>query len=141
MAKKIESRTTTGHKMQLRSWLVELLMLRRHKKMLPSFFWREPKYKWQYTNEVKSVSKFIKKYGEHSVAIVIIENRQLDTALSYGELEFYLQNRQAKIEKFLSIKDKSSVAKIEKNKGVDKREPKIIKRKSRLFERLNQIEK
>ena len=88
--KKIASRTTPGHNMQARSWITELVMLRSNMGQLPPYFWREPKWKWRYTNEVKAASKFIKRYGESTVVKIVCANRQLATLASYGELEFLL---------------------------------------------------
>lgn len=133
------STTTPGHNMQLRSWLAELVMLRANKGPLKPYFWRDVRWKWRYTNEVKAVSKYIKTYGE-AVVVAVAADSKVNTFTDYARLEFLLQNEAAKYTRLPSIKDSSPVVDIVKITGVDLREQRNIKRKKSLFEKLSELE-
>jgi hypothetical protein len=137
---KIASSTTPGHRMFVRSWLAELIMRRSFAGRLPPYFWRETKWKWRYTNEVKAISKFIKKFGEDMVLKIVCENKKLKTAASYGELEYLLQEEEAKLKRLALPKDTSPVINEAPASHVDLREPRVVSKKKGLFERLNDFE-
>ena len=138
---RVPSQTTPGHKMQVRSWLAELVMLRRHQGRLPPYFWRENKWKWRYTNEVKAASKFIKAYGEPTVTKVVCREKRLETLTSYGDLEFLLQAEQESLRQLALPKDLSEAPPVVKTKGPDLRPTSPISQKKTLFDTLAEFEK
>lgn len=141
MPKKVQSRTTPNHKMQLRSWLAELVMLRSNRgRPLPPFFWRDTRWKWKYTHEVKAISKFIKQYGDNIVASVITNNRKIITARDYATMEFNLQNAVAINQRLSSPKDTTPVKYEDFSNLKDLREKKNVVRKKTLFEKLKEWE-
>lgn len=138
--KTVQSSTTPGHKMQLRSWLVELVMLRASGGRLPPYFWKEQKWKWRYTNEIKAVSKFIKTYGELAVLNAVLNNRELSTFSSYGDIEFLLQKEDELVKKQLTPKDYTEVKPLAPLSDEDYREPVSFVKKKSLFDRLRELE-
>lgn len=140
MARKVKSATTPNHKMQLRSWLAELVMLRSNRgRPLPPYFWRDNRWKWAYTREVKAVSKFIKSYGENIVVSVAC-NKKIHTFTDYANLEFHLQNEQASVERLARPKDLGEVMNEDAGVVEDLREPRSFAIKKTLFERLAELE-
>lgn len=139
-AKKVSSTSTPGHKMLVRSWLTELVMIRANKgHPLKPYFWRDPRWKWKYTNEVKAASKFIKKYGESLVVRIVCDNK-INTFTDYGNLEFLLQNEQARIDRLTIPKDLSQIENEAVEVVEDLREPRSFAIKKTLFERLAELE-
>jgi hypothetical protein len=137
--KGIESSTTPGHIMQVRSWLAELVMVRAHGN-LPPYFWREQRWKWIYANELKAVTKFIKKFGETVVAKTVCDNRKIHSFAHYAELEYSLQ-READAQYKLSLpKDTTPIKNEDRGSDVDLREPRSVVSKKGLFERLSELE-
>ena len=139
-AKKVNSTSTPGHKMFIRSWLAELVMTRANRgRPLKPYFWRDTRWKWRYTNEVKAASKFIKKYGEALVVRVVCDHK-INTFTDYGNLEFLLQNEQARIDRLSIPKDLSKVENEDPGVVEDLREPRSFSIKKTLFERLAELE-
>ena len=139
MSKRKElSNTTPGHKMLIRSWLAELVMLRQHA-TLPAYFWRDTRWKWNYMREVKAISKFIKNYGELAVVSIACD-RHIKTFSNYGNIEFLLQNEKAKIERLNSLKDLSPIISEATQVTEDLREPRSFIIRKSLFERLEELE-
>ncbi len=134
---KIQSLTTPGHKMLARSWISELVMWRANFGHLPPYFWRQTKWKWRYTNEVKAASKFIKKYGESTVVKIVCANKKLQTLASYGELEFLLQAEQDRLKRLATPKDNTPVIDKVRAPIEDLRGPRSINTKKGLFEKLD----
>lgn len=138
---KIQSLSTPGHNMFVRSWLAELVMTRANKgQKLKPYFWRDSRWKWKYTSEVKAVSKFIKKYGEAAVVKVVSENRKIFTFASYGEMEVLLQKEHGRIERLLLPKDNTEVTSEEPEVVTDLRGPRLSISKKGLFQRLAELE-
>ena len=137
-SRKIQSQTTPGHRMQIRSWLAELVLWRANRGRLPPYFWRNTKWKWKYTNEVKAASKFIKKYGEATVTKIVCFNKKLTTLTSYGELEFLLQAEEARLKRLAAPKDTTILIDEAPVVLEDLREPRIVSKKKGLFERLDE---
>ena len=127
MAKKIkvQSQTTNGHKMQLRSYIAELMLIRQFGLgSLHPYFWRHKYWKGLYMKEVRAVSKFLKSYGERAV-VTVANNVQINTFTNYAELEFFLQKESA-----------GYTYEVE-----DLREPRFFVRKKGLFEQLDEFER
>lgn len=137
--KGVQSMTTPGHIMQLRSWLAELVMVRSSNGRLPEYFWRDTRWKWRYGNEVKAVSKFIKKYGEDVVVKVVCGN-PIKSFTDYAELEFLLQKEAEAKKRLASPKDTTPVTNEERRDLPDLREPRSVVSKKTLFERLAELE-
>lgn len=138
--KSVQSMTTPGHMMQLRSWLAELAMVRSTNGRLPEFFWRDTRWKWRYANEVKAVSKFLKKYGEDVVVKVVCGNKTIKSFTDYAELEFLLQKEAEVKQRLASPKDTTPVKNEERRDTIDLREPRSVVSKKKLFERLAELE-
>lgn len=137
--KGIESITTPGHVMQVRSWLAELVMVRSLGE-LPPYFWRDQRWKWKYANEVKAVTKFIKKYGEGVVAKAVCDDKKIKSFADYAHLEYSLQ-READAQHKLSLpKDTTPVKNEDRRPIADLREPRSVVSKKGLFERLSELE-
>lgn len=137
---RINSSTTPGHKMLLRSWLAELAMTRSNRgSPLPAYFWRDGRWKWKYGQEVKAASKFIKKYGQAIVVSVVIDNC-INTFSDYGNMEFFLQREFDSICRMAAPKDNTVAEKEQKKEIVDIREPKIFPKKKGVFEKLSEFE-
>lgn len=124
--------------MQPRSWIAELVMLRAGGR-LPPYFWRDTKWKWKYTHEVKAASKFIKAYGESTVVKIVIANKKLTTLTSYGELEYLLQNEADRLRRLALPKDTSPLRDEVCVKGEDLRTPRPFVRKLTLLEKLDEL--
>lgn len=140
MASKRNSLTTPGHKMQERSALAELVMLRSYLR-LPPYFWRDSRWKWKYTQEVKAISKFIKKYGLDVVSKILRRNYISTVAKDYGNIEVLLQREMDSISRLAMTKDTTEVKaetlpEVEDLRGA---RPSFVKKKT-LFERLSEIE-
>jgi len=139
-SKKRKSITTPGHLMAVRNSLTELMMFRSFFGKLPAYFWRDTRWKWRYTQEVKAISKFIKKYGEDLVAEVIIKN-YITTAKDYSNLEVLLQREMDRISRLLRPKDTSKMEAEVDEEIKDLRESRPSVCKKSLFERLSDIER
>ena len=139
LASKYSSRTTPGHKMNSRTWLAELLVLRSNDFMLPENFWKTPKYKWHFANEIKSISKFIKAYGEKLVSHLIL-NTTITTFTDYAFVEFLIQNELAKAARLDSPKDTSELNSEDISPIKDLRESRKNFHKQGLFLRLKELE-
>ena len=142
MAKKIKSiksLTTPNHMMQLRSWLAELVMVRSSDGRLPEYFWRDTRWKWKYSNEVKAVTKFIKKFGE-AVVIKVTCDTRIKSFADYGELEYLLQKESEAKQRLSLPKDTTEVKNEEHQELTDLREPRSVVSKKNLFERLSELE-
>lgn len=142
MAKKIKSiksLTTPNHMMQLRSWLAELAMVRSSNGRLPEYFWRDTRWKWKYANEVKAVTKFIKKYGEDVVVKVACGN-PIKSFAEYGELEFLLQKESEAKQRLSLPKDTTPIKNEDTQDIADLRGPRSVVSKKNLFERLAELE-
>lgn len=142
MAKRttIKSSTTPNHRMNLRSWLAELVMIRANRgSLLPPFFWRDARWKWKYTNEVKAASKFIKKFGEALVVKVVADN-PVTTFSDYGNMEFLLQSELDILMRHMLPKDFSPVVDEDQEEIEDIRGPRIINKQKGLFSRLYELE-
>jgi hypothetical protein len=137
--KSIQSLTTPNHHMQLRSWLAELVMVRSTNGRLPEYFWRDTRWKWRYGNEVKAVTKFIKKYGE-SVVVKVVCNNPVKSFTDYAELEFLLQKEYEAKQRLAIPKDTTPVMNEERRDLTDLREPRSVVSRKNLFERLSEIE-
>ena len=136
MPVKVQSQTTPGHKMQVRSWLSELVMLR-SQGALPSYFWRDSRWRGNYTSEVRAVSKFIKAGGELSL-IKIAENRAIVTWTDYALVQYLLTQEMNRFKKAMLPKDRSPVENFS-YEDTDLRETKFqIKNKS-TFEKLDSL--
>lgn len=136
----ILSLTTPNHKMQLRSWLAELVMTRAYPGQLPPFFWREQKWKWIYSNEVKAITKFINKYGESAVAKTLIDNRQIKSAGKYSDIEYLLQHEAERLNRLAKPKDFSPIEPVVELRDLeDVRDFKTTVKKG-LFERMRELE-
>jgi len=136
MAVKVLSRTTPNHKMQVRSWLAELVMLR-SLGSLPAFFWRDRRWKGKHTSEVRAVSKFIKSSNE-STLIKIAENRDVVTWTDYAFVQFLLQQELDKMRRFMLPKDRTPVEEIV-TEFEDLREEKFGRKKKSLFEQIDNL--
>lgn len=139
MAKSIQSLTTPNHKMQLRSWLAELVMTRAYVGQLSPYFWREQKWKWIYANEVKAATKFLKKFGESAVAKVLIDNRNIKSVAKYAEIEYLLQNEAERLVRLARPKDISPIEVSEPKNTIDLRDF-STKTKIGLFDKLGELE-
>lgn len=137
--KKLESLTTPGHMMQVRSWIAELMMVRYHKGQLPPYFWRDGRWKWRYANEMKAVTKFIKKYGE-GVVLKVICDAKINSFASYAELEFHLQREFEAQARLALPKDTTEVVNEVRDVSTDLREPRSVVSKRGLFDRLAELE-
>lgn len=137
---RLPSATTTNHKMQVRSWVAERMMIRQFGKALGPYFWRENRWKWKYMQEVKAATKFIKAYDEDMVLKVVCENKKLVTLASYGGIEFLLQNEQARLDRLSKKKDTSPVTYEVHASGEDLRGPRSTSRRTGLFDRLDNME-
>lgn len=140
MAKTIKSNTTPGHKMQVRSWLVELVMMRANPGRLFPYYWRDQRYKWIYTNEIKAVSKFIKTYGEPLVVSVTIDNREITSFSGYADVEYLLQKAAARQERLSAPKDTSEHILPTGPVLADVRDVTVSNKRHGLFDRLKQLE-
>lgn len=137
---KVSSQTTAGHKMQLRSYIAELMLIRQYGlDSLSPYFWRHKYWRGLYTKEVRAVSKFLKSYGPLAV-VTVANNIQINTFTNYAELEFFLQKEAAKIYRLTQPKDTSKI-KNETCEVKDLREPRFFIKKKGLFEKLNELEK
>jgi len=137
---KVQSQTTDGHKMQLRSYIAELMLIRQYgKSSLRPYFWRHKFWKGIYTREVRAVSKFLKSYGPRAV-VSVASNVQINTFTNYAELEFFLQKESARGFRLAQPKDTSKI-KNETYEVEDLREPRFSIRKKGLFEKLDEFEK
>lgn len=136
--KSVQSRTTPGHYMQLRSWLAELLCIRQFGR-LPPWFWRDVRYKFRYSNEIKSITKFLKVYGEPTVVTAILDNREITTLADYGKAEVFLQREQNIRNKRALAKDTSLPIKKDNAATEDLRDSKPQTHKLSLFEKLDRI--
>ncbi len=143
MAKKavFPSLTTPGHRMELKTWLVEIIMVRANKGVkLPAKFWSDSRWKWKFVNELKAVTKSIKRYGEGPI-IRAVYSRHLTTFTSYGELEVALQAEDERAKRLKAPKDLTESKPIEIEQLPDLRENKPAKKKAGLFDRLTDMEK
>jgi len=104
---KLPSATTPNSFLPVRQWLAELVMYRKHKGRLPEAFWKVQKFKWQFVNELKAVSTFIKRYGEDVVKFVVVANKDIQTFTSYGDVEVKLQKAVERLNRIMSPKDDS----------------------------------
>lgn len=139
MAKKIKSLTTPDHKMAIKSYLAELVMVRQYSFSLPPYFWRYNKWKWEYTRTVQAIGKFIKNYGIDNVAKVIKAN--YISKIDYGNMEYLLQSELERQNRILKPKDISGVRAEVHSSCEDVREPRPLPvRKKGLFERMGEIE-
>lgn len=132
------SRTTPSHVMQLRAWLAETLCIRQFGFNLPSEFWKLPKYKFKFAAEIKSVSKFIKKYGEGPVVRAILDNKKLTSMSDYASAEFYIQNDIASLERLRKPKD-TSKHEVKINNNVEDLRTEIPTTKESLFTKLDRM--
>ncbi len=133
---KIPSQTTPHHKMQLRSWLAELAMIRTFGKLKP-YFWRDSRWRGYYTREVRAVSKFIKSYGPKAIVVVACDP-SIITFTNYAELEYFLQREHRKEVLRRQPKDFTETEYL-KEETEDLREPRIKTKSKGLFERLDDI--
>lgn len=137
---KVSSQTTAGHKMQLRSYIAELMLIRQYGiKSLSPYFWRHKYWKGLYTKEVRAVSKFLKSYGAKAV-VAVASNIKITTFTDYAELEFFIQREATGLARLSKLKDTSEI-KNETYEVKDLREPRFSIRKKGLFEKLNEFEK
>jgi len=137
---KVLSQTTHGHKMQLRSYIAELMLIRQYGlTSLQPYFWRHKYWRGLYTKEVRAVSKFLKTYGPRAV-VAVANNIQINTFTNYAELEFFLQKEAAKEYRLTQPKDTSKVND-EAIEVQDLREPRFFVKKKGLFEALDEFEK
>jgi hypothetical protein len=137
---KVLSETTSGHKMQLRSYLAELMLIRQYGlSSLSPYFWRHKFWRGLYTKEVRAISKFLKSYGPRAV-VEVASNPFITTFTNYAELEFFLQKESAKDYRLAQPKD-TSIIKNETDEVQDLREPRFFVKKKGLFEKLNEFEK
>ncbi len=114
-------------------------MTRAYPGQLSPYFWREQKWKWIYANEVKAVTKFLKKYGDGAVAKTLIDNRQIKSVAKYAELEYMLQNEAERLVRLAVPKDNSPIEVSEKEDLPDLRDFTTRTRKG-LFERISELE-
>lgn len=124
--------------MQLRSWLAELLCIRQFGK-LPPWFWRDTRYKFRYGSEIKSISKFIKIYGEQIVVMALLNNRELTSLADYAKAEVYLQREQNLRSKRALKKDTSLPIKKEVGECVDLRDARNCNSTQGLFSKLDRM--
>ena len=137
---KVQSQTTDGHKMQLRSYIAELMLIRQFGLgSLHPYFWRHKYWRGLYTKEVRAVSKFLKSYGDRAV-VTVANNVQINTFTNYAELEFFLQKESAGYSRLSQPKDTSKI-KNETYEVEDLREPRFFVRKKGLFEKLDELER
>lgn len=137
---KVQSQTTQGHKMQLRSYIAELMLVRQYGlSSLRPYFWRHKYWRGLYTKEVRAVSKFLKSYGPRAV-VTVANNVQINTFTNYAELEFFLQKEAARDNRLAQPKDTSDIRN-ETCEVEDLREPRFFIKKKGLFEKLNEFEK
>lgn len=145
MAKKktasFKSHSTPGHQMDLSCWLVELAMTRKNLGVrLPSYFWREVKYKFMFINELKAVKKFIKEYGERAILEISLRE-YITTYRDYALMQVFLQRIKEREERLALPKDISEVQPEITSIGPDLREARpVIKKKIGLFDRLKEIQ-
>lgn len=138
MAKKRRARfdsvSTPGHKQDTAQYIVELNMMRKNRGPLPQYFWRQQRFKWNYSREIKAVKHFTKKYGE-SKALRIALQYPLVTWTKYADVEVHFQ-RLEELEKLRALpKDTSEVKKENEMEAEDLRD---FSPKSKVF-RLSQI--
>jgi hypothetical protein len=133
----IQSRTTPGHKMQLRAFVAETLFIRQHGK-LPPYFWQQTRYKFRDGMEIKAASKFIKIYGEAILMIVVLNNRELTTLTDYAKAEVYLQQEKNRRELRKLAKDVTAPEHIKKI-GVEDLRTNVTKRPMGLFSKLEKL--
>ena len=137
---KVQSQTTDGHKMLLRSYIAELMLIRQYGiSSLRPYFWRHKFWKGLYTKEVRAISKFLKSYGNKAV-VEVANNVHITTFTNYAELEFFLQKEAANGKRLATLKD-TSKTKIEEHRVEDLREPRFFIKKKGLFEKLNELER
>lgn len=135
------STTTPGHRMELKTWLVELVMIRANKGIrLPAKFWSDSRWKWKFINELKAVTKHLKKYGEGPVIRIVYAN-PICSFSNYAELEFLLQAESDRQKRLAAPKDNSEVQLLQSSILEDFREerPKVVKKN--LFDKLSDLEK
>jgi len=137
---KVLSQTTDGHKMQLRSYIAELMLIRQYGVgSLRPYFWRHKFWKGLYTREVRAVSKFLKTYGPQAV-VEVVNNIKITSFTDYAQLEFFLQKEAARIQRLAAPKD-TSKTKNEAYEVEDLREPRFFIKKKGLFDKLDELER
>ncbi len=137
---KVSSQTTTGHKMLLRSYIAELMLVRQYGlSSLRPYFWRHKYWSGLYTREVRAVSKFLKSYGPKAV-VAVASDVKINTFTDYAQIEFFIQREAAKGLRLAQPKDTSEI-KNETHEVHDLRESRFSIRKKGLFEKLDDFEK
>lgn len=136
MPVKVQSQTTPSHKMQVRSWLAELVMLRSIGS-LPAYFWRDSRWRGKYTSEVRAVSKFIKVGGELNL-VKIAEDRSIVTWTDYALVQYLLSREQEKFRKAMMPKDREPPKTISYDDS-DLREAKYSIKNKSTFEKLDSL--
>jgi len=136
---KFNSLSTPGQRQDLSNYLVELAFLRtNHGIKLPQHFWRQTRYKFRYTREIRGCRKFIKNYGEAAV-LFVASNNYITTWTDYAKLEVLLQKFDERLTRIRNPKDTTSVTGETYFKGEDLRQIKKPKLNKGLFEKLKEI--
>jgi hypothetical protein len=135
---KVQSQTTAGHKMELRSFLAELMLIRQYGlQSLCPYFWRHKYWRGLYTVEVRAISKFLKSYGQEAV-IAVIGNIKINTFTNYAELEYFLQKIRAANNRLAKPKDTTKIIN-ETCTVEDLREPRFFVKSKGMFERIDEL--
>ncbi len=136
---RFNSLSTPGLRQECSNYLVELAFLKRNRgTRLPSKFWQQQRYKWQYRKEIQACRKFIKKYGEPTVLYVAMNNH-ITTWTDFAHLEFLLQRLAERQVRLAAPKDTSEVKRETVKVANDHRDFTPTPRKLGLFDRLKEL--
>lgn len=142
MAKKtksvVNSITQPGAKVNIPTYLVELVMVRANKgKNLPPKFWNDLKWRGRFRREIMGVNKAIREYGLYCVIRAVVNNF-IDTFTDYQKFIFVVQQELERLKRLAAAKDTSSIRSECQEVGEDLRDYKTTKKKG-LFERLGEL--
>lgn len=135
----MDSICTPGMRVNIQTYLVELVMVRKNKgKLLPAKFWTELKYRGQFRREIMAVNKAIKEYGKYCVIRAILNNF-IDTLTDYQNFTYLVQLEMERLKRLAVPKDTREAIEEKKIVGPDLREGMKAKQKRGLFSRLGEL--
>lgn len=135
----MDSICTPGMRVNIQTYLVELVMVRRNKgKVLPAKFWTELKWRGQFRREIMAVNKAIKEYGKYCV-IRAISNNFIDTLTDYQTFVYLVQLEMERLKRLATPKDNRLVEPENLIVGPDLREGMRAATKRGLFNRLGEL--
>lgn len=135
----MDSICTPGMRVNIQTYLVELVMVRRNKgKLLPSKFWTELKWRGQFRREIMAINKAIKEYGKYCVIRAILNNF-IDTLTDYQKFVYLVQLEMERLKRLGAPKDTRAVKPENLIVGPDLREGMTATSKRGLFTRLGEL--